>query len=347
VSLPAGTPSAPEAVLAQQPAPAGRRRLAVRSPAARAVLPALFCAAVLAAPLGLSGYPLREATTYLMYMGLALAWNLIGGLCGYPSFGQVTFFGMGAYVTAGLLVNLKLPLITIFAVSGLTAMAFVAVIGPIVLRLTGHYFAIATLGISQALGQIVIGIDWVGGPNGIIVRMPFVPSPSFFYYLMAAVFGLALLCTFLIMRGSWGYACRMIRQDEVAAVSCGVNATFYKTACWAVSACLVALLGAVYALWITFLNPPSVFDPIFSLTSVVLALVGGAGTLWGPVVGALLVEIMDQYLWAHLLTLHTLFLGLVVIVIVLFLPRGIWPYLSGEEALSWRSLFQGMERFRV
>jgi branched-chain amino acid transport system permease protein len=346
VNLPAQT-SAPEAVLDQGAPPAGRWRLAVRSPAVRAVLPALFAAVVLAAPLGVSGYALREATTFLMYMALALAWNLIGGLCGYPSFGQVTFFGIGAYMTAGLLVNLKWPLVPVFALSGLTAMAFVAVIGPIVLRLTGHYFAIATLGISQALGQIVIGIDWVGGPNGIIARMPFAAPPSFFYYLMAAVFGLALLCTFLILRGPWGYAVRMIRQDEIAAVSCGVNATFYKTACWALSALIVALAGAVYALWITFLNPPSVFDPIFSLTSVVLVLVGGAGTLWGPVVGALLVEVVDQYLWAHFLTLHTLFLGLVVIVIVLFLPRGIWPYISGEEALSWRALFQGMERFRV
>ena len=343
MSLPAGAPSSPDALLR---AP-DRRRRGAGSSVLRTALPALFGLTVLSAPLGLSGYPLREATTFLMYMALALSWNLIGGLCGYPSFGQVTFFGIGAYLTAGLLVNLHLPFFAVLAASALAAFAFAAVIGPAVLRLHGHYFAIATLGISQALGQIVIGVDWVGGPNGIIVRVPFATPPVYFYYLMAGVFALAWLCTFLILRGPWGYACRMIRQDEAAAASCGLNATYYKTACWALSACFAALVGGVYALWITFLNPPSVFDPAISLTMVVLTLVGGAGTLWGPVIGALLVETADQYLWAHLLTVHTLFLGIVIIVIVLFLPRGIWPYLSGEQGLSWRALFEGIERFRV
>jgi len=347
VSLPAGTGTAHKAALERSAAPPGRRWWAPDSPAVRTVLPSLFGLAVLTAPLGVSGYPLREATTFLMYMALALAWNLIGGLCGYPSFGQVTFFGIGAYATAALLAHTALPFLAVLIASGVVATVFVAVIGPVVLRLNGHYFAIATLGISQALGQIVIGIDWVGGPNGIIVRAPFPTPPVYFYYLMAAVFAFALACTFVILRGSWGYACRMIRQDEMAAMSCGLNATYYKTACWALSAFITALAGGVYALWITFLNPPSVFDPAISLTMVVLTLVGGAGTLWGPVVGALLVETADQYLWAHLLTLHTLFLGVVVIVIVLFLPRGIWPYLSGRQGMSWRSLFDSMERFRV
>lgn len=311
----------------------------------RVALPVGFGIAVLATPLVASGYPLREATTILMYMALALSWNLIGGLCGYPSVGNVAFFGIGAYVTAALVAHLHWTLLPALGASALAALAFAAVIGPIVLRLNGHYFAIATLGTAQALGQIVIMVPWVGGPNGIILRVPI--GDTDVYYLMAAVLGLALLITHVILRGSWGYACRMIRQDEHAAAACGVNATYYKTACWGLSAIVAALVGSVYAVWITFVNPPSVFDPLYSLTMVVLTLVGGAGTLWGPVVGAFLVEIVDQYLWANLLTAHTLFLGVVIVVIVLFLPRGVWPYLTGQQGLSWRSLFEGTRRLRV
>ncbi|HXX37836.1 MAG TPA: branched-chain amino acid ABC transporter permease [bacterium] len=309
--------------------------------------PILFAIVAIAIPMLVSGYALREATAILMFMTLALSWNLVGGLCGYPSFGNVAFFGIGAYVTAGLVANLHWPFFPAAGVAALSALGFAAVIGPVVLRLHGHYFAIATLGTAQALGQIVIMVPWVGGPNGIILRVPYATSGQYFYYLMAGALGGALLITYAILRGSWGYACRMIRQDEIAAAASGVNTTFYKTACWSLSAFVAALVGGVYALWITFVNPPSVFDPLISLTMVVLALVGGAGTLWGPVLGAFLVENIDQYLWARLLTAHTLFLGLVIVVIVLFLPRGIWPYLTGQQGLAWRSLFEGTKRLRV
>lgn len=340
MSLPARSPAP-----ADLAAPAAAVRRPGRSAALRVALPIVFVVAVLATPLAASGYPLREATTILMYMALALSWNLIGGMCGYPSVGQVAFFGIGAYVTAALVVHLHWTFFAALAAAALAALAFAAVIGPIILRLNGHYFAIATLGTAQALGQIVIMVPFVGGPNGIILQLPF--TDVHIYYLMAGTVGLGLLITYVILRGSWGYACRMIRQDEHAAGACGVNATFYKTACWGLSAIVAAVVGSVYAVWITFLNPPSVFDPLFSLTMVVLTMVGGAGTLWGPVIGAFLVEIVDQYLWANLLTVHTMFLGVVIIVIVLFLPRGIWPYLTGQQGLSWRSLFAGTRQYRL
>jgi len=341
VSLPARS-TAPADVLGPAATPA---RSTGRAAALRVALPLLFGIAVLATPLAASGYPLREATTILMYMALALSWNLIGGLCGYPSVGQVAFFGIGAYVTAAMVVHLHWTFFAALGASALAAFAFAAIIGPIILRLNGHYFAIATLGTAQALGQIVIMVPFVGGPNGIILQLPF--TDVHIYYLMAGAVGLGLLITYVILRGSWGYACRMIRQDEHAAAACGVNATFYKTACWGLSAVVAAVVGSVYAVWITFLNPPSVFDPLFSLTMVVLTMVGGAGSLWGPVIGAFLVEIVDQYLWANFLTAHTMFLGLVIVVIVLFLPRGIWPYLTGQQGLSWRSLFAGTRQYRV
>jgi len=341
VSLPARSPAAAGAA-GPAPRTAGRAGPAA---ALRVALPLAFGIAVLVTPLAASGYPLREATTILMYMALALSWNLIGGLCGYPSFGNVAFFGIGAYVTAALVVHQHWAFFAAMGAAALAALAFAVAIGAIVLRLSGHYFAIATLGTAQALGQIVIMVPQVGGPNGIILRVAI--GDAGIYYLMAASLGLALLVTYAILRGPWGYACRMIRQDEHAAAACGVNPTFYKTACWALSAVICALVGSVYAVWITFVNPPSVFDPLYSLTMVVLTLVGGAGTLWGPVVGAFLVEIADQFLWANLLTAHTLFLGLVIIAIVLFLPRGIWPYLSGRQGTSWRSMFEGTRRLRV
>lgn len=319
--------------------------MSVKSPAVRKSAAILFGIIVLAVPFVVSGYPLREATTIVMYMALALSWNLIGGLVGYPSFGNTAFFGMGAILTAALVHNLHMPFVMALIFSGVAALIFAIGVGLPVLRLHGHYFAIATLGVAEALGQIVILINWVGGPNGIVLTSS--TSDRAIYYWMAGVLALALLITYLILRSSWGYAVRMIRQDEVAASAAGENATFYKTACWAFSGLIGGLVGGVYALWITFVNPPSVFDPSISLTMVVLALVGGAGTLWGPVLGAFLVELIDQYLWAHFLTIHTLFLGVVIVIIVLFLPRGVWPYLSAERGTGWRALFQGMEQFRV
>jgi branched-chain amino acid transport system permease protein len=343
VSLPASSPP-PHGVAPAAPLGGLRTRGLA---AARWSGPLVLAAVAAAVPSVLSGYALREATTILMFMALALSWNLIGGLCGYPSFGNVAFFGIGAYATAGLVANLHWPFGAALAVAAVAAVAFAAAIGPVVLRLHGHYFAIATLGTAQALGQIVIMVPWVGGPNGVILRVPFAPSGADVYYFMAGAVAAALIITYGVLRGSWGYACRMIRQDEVAAAASGVNTTFYKTACWALSGFVAALVGGVYALWITFVNPPSVFDPVISLTMVVLALVGGAGTLWGPVLGAFVVENIDQYLWARLLTAHTLFLGVVIVVIVLFLPRGLWPYLAGGEGLTWRSLFEGARRLRV
>jgi branched-chain amino acid transport system permease protein len=336
-----------EAAPPPRPAVAGCVRGGLRSPAARRGGALLFGAAVLAVPFVTSGYTLREATTIVMYMALALAWNLVSGLCGYPSLGNTAFFGVGAYLTAALVQNLRWPFPLALLLTAVLAMAFAVVVGLPVLRLHGHYFAIATLGVAEALGQIVILIPWVGGPNGIVLTGAAGSSGRDVYYWMAGVLGLAMLVTHLVLRGSWGYACRMIRQDEVAAASVGENTTLYKTACWALAGVVGSLAGGVYALWITFVNPASVFDRSISLTSIVLALVGGAGTLWGPVVGALLVELIDQYLWSHFLTAHYLFLGVVVVFIVLFLPRGLWPYLSGEEAAGWRSIFRGMEQFRV
>jgi branched-chain amino acid transport system permease protein len=341
MSLPAE--SASVAAVAARVGGAARRTFQAR----RGAAPVLFGILVLTAPLYAAGYTLREATTIALYMALALSWNLIGGLCGYPSFGNVAFFGIGAYLTAGLVVNADWPFFLALLAAAAAAGVFAAVIGPVVLRLQGHYFAIATLGIAEALGQIVILVGWLGGPAGIIVRVPFATSAQTVYYLIVGVLGVAFGVTFLVLRGAWGYACRMIRQDEVAAAACGVNPTYYKTACWTLSALVAALAGGVYAPWITYVNSPSVFDPFISLTMVVLVLVGGTGTLWGPVLGAFLVETIDQYLWGRFLTVHTLFLGVVIIVIVLFLPRGLWPYLTGQQGVSWRSLFEGTRRLRV
>jgi len=181
---------------------AARRPRAVS--ALRWTAPAAFGIAVLGTPLVASGYPLREATTVVMYMALALSWNLIGGLCGYPSIGNVAFFGIEAYVTAGLVATLHWAFFAALGVAAAAALAFAGVIGPIVLRLNGHYFAIATLGTAQALGQIVIMVPAVGGPNGIILRVPFAVPESAYYYLMAGALGLALVITFVILRGPWG-----------------------------------------------------------------------------------------------------------------------------------------------
>jgi branched-chain amino acid transport system permease protein len=323
---------------------------------------AIVLAALLAAPFFTIGYQVRFLTELFMLVTLAQSWNVIGGLSGYISFGHVVFFGLGAYATGLLMLRLELPFLVALAGAALVCVLFAALIGLPILRLRGHYFAIATYGVAEAVRQLVTtASDLTGGGRGLNIpalRPPGVLTDllgsavaanfAFFYYLMLAVLVASIATTWWILRGRLGYGLRAIRADEDAAAVLGVDRTRYKTIAYAISALFPALAGGVYAVWFTYIDPPTVFHVDLSVTMVIMTLLGGIGTLWGPLVGGVLLQVVGEALWGQFLELHTAFLGIVLILVVIFLPRGVLDILRrGPRALSPSALSRTLKRYSV
>ncbi len=280
---------------------------------------------------------LRVLTTIAMFAVLASSWNLVGGLTGYGSFGNVAFFGLGAY-TCAVAVDphrLHLPLAAGIALSPAVPAAFAALVGLPLLRLRGHYFAIATLGTAVAVGEVVKNIDYLGGATGLfppILRQ----ADLLFLYLMVGAALLAVAVTRLILGSRFGYGLIAIRENEEAARVMGVNATAYKIAAFAVAAALTGLAGGIFAIWNSFIDQSLGFSLDFNIQMILMAVLGGAGTLLGPVLGAVVLEIALQLLAGRgdVAVYAQIGLGLLLTVTVLFVPRGIVELLSGTAWLS-------------
>ncbi len=295
-----------------------------------------------------SGYWLRVGTLFIMLATMAQAWNLIGGFTGYPAFGNVAFFGIGAYA-CGILMNRGWPFLAAFPVAGLIAALFAFLVGLPVLRLKGHYFAIATLGIAEASREIVA--DWdslTGGGTGL--TFPISYSDFFFkgiYFAMLGVLLALLIFTFLARRGRLGYAWVAIREDEDAARMMGINTTVYKSIAFSLSALFTGLVGGIYGFWVTAIVPEDTFAIHYTLEMIVASIIGGTGTVFGPLVGAAIFEVIRTYLWASFREVHQAFLGAAIVLVVLFMPRGLMPYLTGQIKLTRDALLENIRRHRV
>ena len=236
---------------------------------------------------------LHNWTIILMFCVLAQSWNFIGGFTGYAAFGNVAFFGIGAYAVA-ILLNDGQPFWVGLIAGALIAGVFAFLLGLPVLRLKGHYFAIATLGVAEALRELA-AIRNVGGPGG-EVSVPFPGAdayPTLFYVFFFAFLGLSLSCllaTILLKRSKFGYALVAIRENEQAAEALGIATARYKIAAFVLSAVPTALAGGLYAYFASGFDPPTVFDVGISVEMVLLTLLGGAGTILGPMIGAIIFE---------------------------------------------------------
>jgi len=278
----------------------------------------------------------RIATTVAMFVVMASAWNIIGGLTGYASFGNVAFFGLGAF-TAGVVVsNLKLPFALGLVLAPLVAAAFALIIGLPLLRLRGHYFAVATLGVGVAVGEVVNNIEPLGGATGLF--LPIIRSDLFFYYLMFGAAILAVLTTWVILRTRFGYGLLAIRENEEAAAVIGVNTTFYKVAAFCVAAALTGLAGAIFAQWNSYINQDNVFAISDNVQMILMAVIGGAGTVLGPVAGAISLELIIQTLagGGSSSVYSQIGLGVLLAACVIFIPRGVIDFFGGRSRLTLR-----------
>ena len=278
-------------------------------------------------PWGAEAYWLRLGTTMLMYGVLALSWNFIGGMAGYPSFASAAFFGLGAY-SGAVAQKFGIPMFLAWGVAGAVALAFAAALGFALLRLRGHYFAIASLVVAEVLRELANSATGLtGGGMGLNLPVPQMTSVDaqarFFYYAMLGVAVLTFIATLVTMRSRLGFGLRCIQQNESAADMLGVDTTLYKVCAFMLSGAFVGIAGAVYASWVHYIEPPDVFDVLYSVKPIVMVLLGGAGTLFGPLLGAALFLSLEELVWRNYISVHTGVLGLLIVLLVLFLPKGL------------------------
>jgi len=324
---------------------------------------ALLLGAGILAPFLFPNYVSQIAILWIMIL-FALTWDVMGGQMGYNSLGNILFFGAGMYASAivqiGLyydvgdytsafgavkvdftfaqyLTGIVLGLIAAAVISALLAVVF----GWIVFGLRGPYFAIGTLGVAIAAGEMVSAWEWVGAGGGI--SMPTYPGEPddrslIFYFLCLA----SAVATFVFLR--WLYSTRFklainaIRDDEEKAEAMGIHTIRYKTVAWAVAAFFLGISGSIFGNMIGFIEPLEVAFPTvtFGIFMVVMSLLGGKGTIWGPILGATLFHVIKEVTWTYLLGWQWVALGLLIIVNVVYFQQGLlgwaqdrWPELFG------------------
>jgi branched-chain amino acid transport system permease protein len=258
------------------------------------------------------------------WLALAVAWDFFSGYTKYISLGAAAFFGMGMYVTAWVLEAfpaLPFPVVVLFA--ALVDFALALVIGLVTLRLRGIYFAILTFSVAMVITNIITYVESeVIIPHTRGTYPPAFPTLVAYYTMLISVVVVFLL-TALFRRSKFGLALKMIGENEEAAVHVGVNASIYKTVGFAISAMLTGVVGACYVTAsFGYINTDSAFDPALSFYPPVMALLGGMGTVYGPVVGAIFLSLLKNYL-SVTISYFLIVFGLVLIVVVMFMPNGI------------------------
>ena len=267
------------------------------------------------------GYVMTVLSEMFVFAVLALSWDLVGGQTGYPSFGNMAFFGIGAYTGAIMMKDFAVSFPLAIATAGVLATVFGMIIGIIVLRLRGHYFAIATLGVLLASQQISRNLDITGGASGKILLD--VPSGLVFYYLLLSVLVVEIVVVYYISNTRFGFILNAIRDDEEKATAMGFNTTYYKTAAWMVAAMFTGLAGGAFGLFNTFIDPQTAYNGAWNVELIAMALIGGSGTVAGPVIGAFGLHTLIEYVETAFVGWQLVLLGVAVIVTVIRFPDGI------------------------
>jgi branched-chain amino acid transport system permease protein len=295
--------------------------------------PALALALLLLSvyPLWATGYGIRVMLQLFMWIALAQSWNLISGLTGYVSFGHVAFFGMGSYTTAILVVKgVAWPLAAVGG--GVMAVVLAFVIGWPCLRLKGPYFAIAMLGLNEVLRVMASYFEGLTG-GGLGLSLPTLDASVRIYYAMGLVAVAVTGLTYLIVTSRFGLRLMTIREDEVAAEAMGINTFRYKIYAFLLSAAAPGIVGGLAARDMGYIEPISVFPLVTTITMIVMVLFGGKGTIWGPVLGAVILFTFQELVWAHFPHAHQVLLGAIIVTVVLVMPRGILGVLQQKYNL--------------
>ncbi len=285
-------------------------------------------------PLYRPGYTAILLTSILMYIVLTVSWVIFSGPTGYISLAPAAFFGVGIYASA--VIGKALPFPIVVGIGGLASFCLALLVGALTLRLRGIYFAIFTFGLVMLMAYSLLFYELhVTGTRG---RFVMVMGYYTIYYYMLGICVLLLLTAYLIKRSRFGLALQSIGQEEEAAAHSGVNVTMVKVTTFAISAFFMGAVGAVMATKWTYIDPFIAFNPNFSFMPVVMAMFGGMGQLYGPIIGAAILTYLEEFLITRFAEIYMLIFGAILVIAILYLPDGLvglihklWKKISGRK----------------
>lgn len=313
--------------------------------ALRIILILIVLAGLVAVPWFGSDVLVQFGINALLLAVLAQGWNIIGGYTGYASFGNSVFYGLGSYGVGIAMVQWELPFAAGLALGVVLAVAFAILLGLPVLRLKGHYFAIATLALAQVMAAIVSNVPLAGQNIGLV--LPPLNNDRLFYELALGLLVAVTLTIWWLSRSKFGFGLIAIRENEEGAKVMGVNTTLYKVMAFALSGVFSSLAGGIHAYWVTFIDPESAFDISLNVKMIIMAVFGGPGTILGPIVGALSLSAISEILSSEMTSIAGLFFGVVVVAAVVLMPRGLADIIRQFHKTGWRYFSENIKATRL
>ena len=302
------------------------------------VMVALLAFPLLQVAIGGFNYWLHMMLYAFMYIAMATSWNIIGGYAGYISLGHSAFYGIGGYITGGLMTFCGISPFVSAPLAGVLCFALGLPLGLIALRTRGPAFIISTIALLMLARLALDNIASLGGADGMSLPLPELPAKTVklpFYYAMLAVAVAAVYTSYRIRHAKLGLGLRAIAEDEIKAEAAGVPTRLYKIVAFAASALFIGVAGGVWGYYLTYLRPSIFFQIVTSAEIVLMAIVGGRGTVAGPVIGAILLVGTDELLVAKLgsTELNLAPKGALMLAVLVFFPEGIVGTLKARRRL--------------
>jgi len=264
-------------------------------------------------------YILILMAAIIMYVVLTVSWTMFSGSTGYISLAPAAFFGVGIYTMAVL--GKTLPLLAVVAAGGLVSFILALLVGTVTLRLRGVYFAIFTFGLVVLIKELLL--FWEIVVTKTRGRFVVLETNETIYYVMLGIFVALMLTTYFIRRSKYGLALQSIGENEEAAAHIGVNVTLVKVITFAISAIFMGAAGAIMATRWTYVDPYVAFNPLFSFLPVLMAIFGGMGQFYGPILGAAIFAYLEELLLTRFPYYYMLTFGIILVVVILYLPGGL------------------------
>lgn len=281
----------------------------------------------------------NRATLSLLYLVLyfallAASWNMLSGFTGYINFALVAFVGVGMYGSTIAIVDFGVPWYLAVALGGVVAAAYAAVLSWPLLRIKGPYFTITTLAVAEGT-RVLISTGFMEPLTRAGAGIPLFTSIGFEtkYFAMLALVVAAVVVTYVLANSRTGLRLLSIREDERAAENLGVNTTRLKIMAFVLSALFAGLAGGLHATYLSYIDPYNAFHIKYTVIPIIMVFFGGLGTVFGPILGATVLELFNNFIWAHILALNLAAFGVVLVLLILFLPQGILEWLKDRGYL--------------
>lgn len=305
-----------------------RRRRKRRTIFALVVLAALLVLPLFQLVGGGLNYGLHMTMFVMLYISMASSWNIIGGYAHYTSLGHNVFYAIGAYFSGLIFAYFGLSPFITFPLAGVAAALVGLLVGLISLRTRGPTFIIATIAMVMLVMQLIEQMGFAGGANGVslpFLRLPVAVAKLPFYYTVLLLAAGAVVLSAVIRRSKFGLGLRAISQDEMKAEAAGIPTSKYKIAAFALSAVFVGMCGAIWGYYLTYLRPDLFLAITVASNMVLMSIIGGRGTVVGPIVGAIVIVLVNEFFVSNLggSALNIVFTGVVLILTLRFFPRGI------------------------